>query len=266
VASKGRCGQGRLQVKAVLWPGAARRPSRGEEPGAYCEGGSSYGEQVGQLLLGGLITLAATAVVQIFLTPWAQSRDRRRERWERDVIELETLLQDELPNLIVATRTSAERYRRAIQLPATAPAAAFAATVDQMRTEASEDARDMVEMARTLNLLEKRVRLVHRRAPLWADLHDAIRALTDQLAKGSTAYTLRGADDSALAQRWKSLEDSLQEAAQTLELVASPMKPPPDNKVSAWLFGRRLQRSRSAAAWTQAYRRVYGGVRRSRDA
>jgi len=118
---------------------------------------------VGQLLLGSLITLAITAVVQIFIIPRVLTRDRRRERWERDVIELHALLRDELPDMIVAARSSAERYRRAMQFPALSPAAGLTATVDQIRVEASEDARDMLDVAKSANLLEKRIRLVNRR-------------------------------------------------------------------------------------------------------
>lgn len=47
------------------------------------------------VLLGGVITLAATCLVQIFVIPWVQARSRRREKWEKDVAELLVVFEEE---------------------------------------------------------------------------------------------------------------------------------------------------------------------------
>ena len=53
-----------------------------------------------QLVLGGLITLSVTAIVQILIIPWVQRRARIRERWEQDMLELSTLLKDEMTSRV----------------------------------------------------------------------------------------------------------------------------------------------------------------------
>ena len=67
---------------------------------------TSYGDPV-SVLLGGLITLAVTALVQIVIIPWVQVRTRRRDRWEKDVIELDVLIRWELPSLLSRQRDAA---------------------------------------------------------------------------------------------------------------------------------------------------------------
>ena len=209
-----------------------------------------------QLLLGGLITLAGTAIVQIFIIPWVQTRNRRRERWEGDVIELETLLHDELPDAIVAARTSADRYLGAKRdaHPAQAAVVSFAG---QLKTAATDDAHELLEMVRSVKTLEKRVRLVNRRAFLWGRLQGDLRLLTEQLARASEAW--RGAEDDDATHRhvWTVLQDCLDNAVRTLELVSVPMKPPPANKLSAWLFRRRMEKADQGADWAQYFRRAY---------
>jgi hypothetical protein len=50
---------------------------------------------VQSLLIGGLITLIGTILVQILIIPSVQRRTRKRERWERDITELQTLMENE---------------------------------------------------------------------------------------------------------------------------------------------------------------------------
>jgi hypothetical protein len=47
-------------------------------------------------VLGGLIALAVTAVIQSLIIPWVQRRNRRRERWEEDVIEISALIGEQI--------------------------------------------------------------------------------------------------------------------------------------------------------------------------
>src|SRR5438128_1545755 len=78
----------------LVWPealpaggiAAALRPMSGQWSSAC----ASHKVRRVSVLLGGLITLAVTALVQILIIPWVQTRTRRRDRWEKDVIELET--------------------------------------------------------------------------------------------------------------------------------------------------------------------------------
>src|SRR3989442_408187 len=52
------------------------------------------------VLLGGAVTLAVTSAVQILVVPRVQARTRRRERWEKNVIELVGMLEEELPRTL----------------------------------------------------------------------------------------------------------------------------------------------------------------------
>ena len=237
-------------------------PGRTGWTGRLPAGGVAYGERVGQLLLGGLITLAGTAIVQIFIIPWVQTRNRRRERWEGDVIELETLLHDELPDAIAAARTSAERYLGAKRdaHPAQAAVVSFAG---QLKSAATDDAHELLEIIRSVRTLEKRVRLVNRRAFLWATLQSDLRLLTEQLGRASEAWRGAEEDDAAHRHVWTVLQDCLDNAVQTLELVSIPMKPPPANKLSAWLFRRRFEKAYDPGDWTQYFRRAYERAHRA---
>ncbi|HET8684093.1 MAG TPA: hypothetical protein VFM54_19805, partial [Micromonosporaceae bacterium] len=49
------------------------------------------------VLVGGLITLIGTILVQILIIPSVQRRTRKRERWERDITELQTLMEADFP-------------------------------------------------------------------------------------------------------------------------------------------------------------------------
>src|SRR5690242_15085616 len=48
------------------------------------------------VLIGGMITLIVTALVQIFVIPWVQRRTRALERWEKDVVELMSLVNEQM--------------------------------------------------------------------------------------------------------------------------------------------------------------------------
>ncbi len=52
---------------------------------------------VRNVLIGGLITLIGTILVQILIIPSVQRRTRKRERWERDITELQNLMEVDFP-------------------------------------------------------------------------------------------------------------------------------------------------------------------------
>jgi hypothetical protein len=72
---------------------------------------------MGSVLLGGVITLIVTALVQIFLIPWVQRRTRAIERWEKDIDKLLDLVNDEfydkIDSMAATTRPVALDLRRA---------------------------------------------------------------------------------------------------------------------------------------------------------
>ncbi|WP_406036620.1 hypothetical protein OG799_19410 [Micromonospora sp. NBC_00898] len=52
---------------------------------------------IGEVVFGGAVTLAGTLVVQLFVIPAVQARTRGQERWERDILELAAVIEEEFP-------------------------------------------------------------------------------------------------------------------------------------------------------------------------
>ena len=50
------------------------------------------------------MTLAGTVLVQLVVVPVVQARTRGRERWEKDVLSLAALLEEELPRALSGHR------------------------------------------------------------------------------------------------------------------------------------------------------------------
>jgi len=135
-----------------------------------------------QLLLGGLITLAVTAVVQIFVIPWVQHRNRRRERWENDILELHSLLKDEMPHADYALMIAACDYWSALF------------DIDPRGKSASNDERQHSlgeamtawESQQSLlwraMILTRKVQLVHTHAPAWHSFKEKINGLANGMA------------------------------------------------------------------------------------
>jgi hypothetical protein len=66
-------------------------------------------------LVGALSGLATAVVVQLLLVPWRDARTRKKERWETAVLELQSLVEEQLPRAVAEFRSAAdlERYIRA---------------------------------------------------------------------------------------------------------------------------------------------------------
>lgn len=63
------------------------------------------------LLLGGLITLAGSAVVQVVIVPWVTAQRRHRERWEDTIIELLSVVDLKYADAISRLRSSSSLVR-----------------------------------------------------------------------------------------------------------------------------------------------------------
>jgi hypothetical protein len=193
--------------------------------------GSATVENV-NLLLGGLITLAVTAVVQILIIPWVQRRNRRIERWEKDVIELVNLLEVGLPTALRSARhsatgplsvaevlrdlepgNSAERLRKE-----------FGPAVKQAHVEYLA----LVDLTSHARLLERRVELVRRRAPYWRQLRTSVLRLSI-FAIGLDPYNLSldaGYDFDAYDQGFTAFGERVKNVLELLRVVSDHTKPP----------------------------------------
>jgi hypothetical protein len=185
------------------------------------------------LLLGGLITLAVTAVVQILIIPWVQRRNRLRERWEKDVIEFVNLLEVDLTRVLRSARLAAlEPYSIAQVLRDLEPGEGADRLREQFKpavTQARPDHETLADLTSHARLLVRRVRLVRPRAPFWR------RLLTSVLALHFYAGTLDpsrlsldpGYDLDAYYNGFATVEGRGQEALDLVRQVSDRMKPPP---------------------------------------
>jgi hypothetical protein len=55
---------------------------------------------VRDLLIGGLITLTVTAIVQILVVPRVHQQNQRLERWEKDILELRAIVMERVPRAL----------------------------------------------------------------------------------------------------------------------------------------------------------------------
>lgn len=187
------------------------------------------------MLLGGLITLAVTALVQIVIIPWVQVHTRRRERWEKDVIELDTLLRWEFPRLLADAKWRGQEVRSLGKYDeASSP-----------EFEAAEKAADkLFDQARRVRVLENRVRLERRKSGFWLRMGQLVGDAAASVIEAGACFTL---EVSRLpAERWQDVwleaEERLRLATELLSQIAIPMVPPPTNVIQRWLFSQRIAR------------------------
>jgi hypothetical protein len=203
-------------------PEACQFGVRVHAPAATERAPSYYGVHV-QLVIGGLITLTVTALVQILVIPWVQSRTRRRERWEENVTALEAILHDEYPGAIQ------EAYHAAL----------YVLLHESDRREGDDESfaaakerdyaasRTLSELEHRMMLLVRRIQLVRRDAPLWQTLNyrtsDFVGVVTElQLC---TLVMAPGDVDALNGLRSKTMEQR-DAVVHIFDQVAVPMRPP----------------------------------------
>jgi len=186
------------------------------------------------VILGAILTLAGTLIVQILAVPPIQARTRQRERWEDDVIELRAILEESLPNAI-------ERFRHNLYVELNSKALL---DIDNLNSQQLQLARQMQDKDReaareaeeTLRQLITRVelrlnRIDHHRptAPYWNPLRSLERRLRlnyfDVTAlRYEAALDISNYDD--WSARWKPLNDTGQQLHREIEKLSRSMKPP----------------------------------------
>ena len=193
------------------------------------------------LLLGGLITLAVTAVVQILIIPWVQRRNRIRERWEKDVIELLTLFEEELGEPVSRVRYEIQRLSdardRAPRRSGPEP------EVDAVRADAIRAWEVLDALTTRMTNLTFRAIRVNRAAPDWSHLVGH----TVEISRASAQLNPRpwggGVDTNREAARvaLSAISDHSSSAARLLQRVGVSMSPPrtyPMRRMGAWIRAR----------------------------
>lgn len=197
------------------------------------------------LLLGGLITLAVTAVVQILIIPWVQRRNRIRERWEKDVIELITLFDEELGEPLRRFRYEMLRLSDAQERTRRRPGERRPDPDDEterLRDGASHawDALDALT-TRMTNLTFRVIR-VNQAAPRWGVLMRHTMKISSACAQLNPSPWGLGfdSDRDALLASLAAMADGRMDAVRLLQRITDSMTPPrtyPARRFAAW--GRR---------------------------
>ncbi|QGN47946.1 hypothetical protein GKC29_14540 [Micromonospora sp. WMMC415] len=152
------------------------------------------------VLVGGLVTLAVTCVVQILVVPWVQGRGRRRERWEKDVTELLVVFEEEVP---------AAQYMQAVK-------------------EAHGEAVAADDLMAKVRLLVERVALVRREALYWDRLRTDVLMLEGEVNRLRPFAALHDkVSDEEFRSRLPAVEKALVVVLENFQIVSGPMWPPP---------------------------------------
>lgn len=188
-------------------------------------------DKYASLLLGSVLTLLATVLVQAFLVPWVQARTRRIERWETSVIELSILMEEALPRAVAEFLTAAQeelRYRTMLQDPSY-NRDRVRESLPQLQSTRRQAAETLGQHRRQIRILMNRVTRWRRRAPFWLVLRAHELGLDVGLASVTRLMAsdqLLGPYDEQWITAWKRLETKEEEFADLVDLLASSMRPP----------------------------------------
>lgn len=180
-------------------------------------------------LIGGLVTLVVTFLVQVFVIPSVQARTRNRERWENDVIELRTLIHEELPQahrelgFAGGSVSIFEGYRGDSKYNADK----LEELIRDQRKRLNVAHERCFEMQTRLSRLEGRASLVNRRDPYWRKLTLA-RHRYDTLLY--SVYQITNSDsisESKLNDTLDELRAAHSDLANISREITDTLKPPP---------------------------------------
>lgn len=190
------------------------------------------------LLFGGLITLAVTAFVQITIIPRVQQRNRRIERWEEDVVELDQLLNEEIPTIL--GRATEATYRLYAAHHGETPSGPERDENVQRASEAHRRARRRLRKPISrASVLVRRVRLVNRTSHYWTELSLNMSILARQSVHATWDKYTQNHEDiyDLIIGAEREAERALENVRKTLDVITLPMKPP-SGGFARWI-GRR---------------------------
>jgi hypothetical protein len=203
---------------------------------------------VTNLVLGVLIGLAIALIVQVAVSVWivpaVQSRIRRHDQWQKDVIDLVALLEDELPRAHDSCYWTSYEVRLLAGLEGDA-----AYDQDKVRAEKAlaidkqADAYQVLgELVARANRLEQRLRLVHPDAPYWNELSRTIRL--QRISENRVdQWRQERLDNEEFEVAWKEVRDRTQDLLTSIQEISQTLKPPPRQILPGVSRGSAPQRS-----------------------
>lgn len=176
------------------------------------------------LIVGGLITLAGSAVVQVVVVPWVTTRRRHRERWEDSVIELLSVLEVELPIALRQLRRPAIGLQQVNQrLADTDTWDAHRPPLDALKSQYTAEAAEMNDRLNDLRAhafrLTERVMLYNKSATFWPEFALKLFELEASLMSLDS-------DSASFDQQWNEAHDRRAELVKKIKVVSQGMRPP----------------------------------------
>jgi hypothetical protein len=187
---------------------------------------------VGAILLGGGVTLAATTVAQLYVIPHVLARTRGRERWEQQVLDLAALLEEQLPRAIDRYRSAGSDVRLVGELRGQDEydQAKVEAALTEAITEARQANTALGEQMARLQSLTTHVKQINPDATYWDELalrhHELQSSLFDLDGHQPGRPDL---DDGQWEKAWDAVDQARQQMLETVNQLAArvPLKPPP---------------------------------------
>ncbi|GAA2611415.1 hypothetical protein GCM10010399_47830 [Dactylosporangium fulvum] len=208
------------------------------------------GDKILPVLLGGLITLVGTFLVQLYVVPRVQARTRRLERWEKDVIELVALIEEQLPLAVEAYHMASlgPRIARQRRNDPEADHDRLEMLLAEWTGEQREAREALGEKMSRLDVLHRRVRRENADAPYWTLLADQRRHFRIPIMQVDIWRIDEDAnpEDEEWETAWKRIDEEREKLLNVVLQIAEPPKPP------------RRPRLRTATR----VRGIFGGVRR----
>ena len=187
---------------------------------------------VGAILLGGGVTLAATTVVQLYAIPHFLARTRGRERWEQQVLDLAALLEEQLPRAIDRYRSAGSDVRLVGELRGDDDydQAKVEAALTEAITEARHADSALGELMARLQTLTTHAKQINPDASYWDELalrrHELQSSLFDLDGRQPGRPDL---DDEQWGKAYDAVDQARQQMLETVNQIAArvPLKPPP---------------------------------------
>ena len=223
---------------------------------------SSLIEILGPTFLGASLAFLAAVLIQALVIPWVQSRTRMRERWEDSVVELASLVEEQLPRamreLLMAVDT--ERVFHSIKGD---PNVDSDRLNERLKVAATERRRadEIVEQhLKRMRLLTTHIMRRRSGAPYWDGFKRRQRFVEiDATSISISGLVLNRTDvnyDEWKGTRetlWSEYEETANKFTKMVTDLESSMKPPPSRLMwRAWRATKSLPKR--VNAWLKAFR------------
>jgi len=203
------------------------------------------------VVIGGFITLAGTFLVQVFVIPRVQAYNRQRERWEKDVIDLAGLLEEDLPSALRAYRMADHslHYAKKWQNDADLDQERVKALLQTMEHEKREAGQVVSDKMGRLAVLERRASRIRANAPYWGILFR--RRVMLRIALDPVEYELPGHRELEDDERWEATWDEVEKRRKELfdQVKEIPERVKHPSRQALRRLRRGCERKIRAAGW-----------------